>query len=217
MGQSPDTHLFYGYVWDGETSLKALLHPDNEWDEEEEDDSDVWQNVLLVRRGFINPWETYPDRATLIEMGRTATDEQYGRAISEYRIYNPSRYDDRTSKSVGGFLYHNSPEFQALYKTWEDAQAALKDEFSCDLSSYGSYDVTTAYLYITDGDGEKRSLKSSWDEPTSVDLAALADLYSPTWDDSLRNFIEALALPMDGGEYNKPPAGPGWFMVTSYG
>lgn len=219
MSHSPDTHLFYGYVWDGETSLYSLLQPDDgDGDGGDRDsDSDDWQRVLLTRRGYTYPWSNYPSREALIQMGRAATDEQYESAVAKGSIWNPKRHDNYTCEQVGSHIFQQTPGFVALYETWEAARDALEGEFSCDLAEYGSSEVPTAYLYVKDAEGEKRSFKSSWDGPTPVDPAVLAAIKSPTWDTSLRHFIDALDLPMDGGEWHEPPVGPGWFMVTSYG
>lgn len=219
MGQSPDTHLFYGYVWDGETSLSSILHPDRDWDEDS-DDSDDWQDVLLKRRGIVSPYSDAPDRAALIEMGRNATDEQYNDALRSGQMHgvraSRSYNDDYVNENVGWHIYSSTAEYQEKKSAWYAAKKALDDEFSCDLGSYGGGDVHTAYLYVKQKDEYER-FKSSWDGPTRVHTSELHFADYEQMDVCLQEFIEALDLPMGKPEYGKAPVGPGWFMVTSYG
>lgn len=48
MGQSTNAILFYGYAWEDECDLF-------------EDRESDWEEVLAIKRGFTNPWKSFPE------------------------------------------------------------------------------------------------------------------------------------------------------------
>lgn len=187
MGQSPDCHLFYGYVWDDETSVESILN----------EEGDEWVEVLLKRRGVTNPWDLY--RSSGKEAEHTALP--YNNQDSAYEAW----------KSETGF--------DALLDEWSLQKKDAKAEFNCEMSSYGAlgYGSSTAYIYVKSSPGVVRSYQSDWNGPTRVHSSVLHGADYEQMDAWLQEFINALNLPMGKPDYGDPPAGPGWFMVTSYG
>ena len=100
MGISTDAILFYGYCWDEETNLFG----------EGEERYQEWEHIILKKRGFSSPWDSYPVKDAAIkkwkEDNKTATDEW-------------NRWKNNLKEEFGGVdIYHHcSAEYTIPYIT----------------------------------------------------------------------------------------------------
>lgn len=112
MGVLTNAVLFYGYVWDEETSKPWLIGTD-ESDEDDEDyntdDEDDWGTRYARIKGVVQTKEEYPDKGI---------DPKTGRYIEDY-----------------------TPEEQAIvdrYKAFLDAKHKLVEAEPCDIDTHCS-------------------------------------------------------------------------------
>ncbi len=224
MGQSPDSHLFYGYVWGGETSVYGLLHDDDEY-AEDESGSGEWQEVLLQRRGVENPWTAIYaiEDGYFIDLAHNLMPSQVKATQKKIGGWNgPLTLDDIGAYRIGRRFYLDTTDVREAVAEWDKAKAALANEFHCDIDTYGAmgYGTSTAYIYVSSFERPTfgaTNYRNDWNGPTLVDVYDLATFSEGIMDVWLGDFVTALDLPMVGSEWQDPPVGPGWFMVSSYG
>lgn len=187
MGSSPDCHLFYGYVFDGETSVNSILNEEGE----------EWVEVLLKRRGVTNPWDFYrksgakAEHAALPYKDQHTAYEAWSHAIGFKDMLDVWRDQKKAAEA----------EFNCNISSY----GALE------------YGGTTAYIYVKSSPEITRSYRNDWNGPTRVHSSVLYGADYEQMDAWLQEFIDALDINMGEPEYGDPPVGPGWFLVSSYG
>lgn len=159
------------------------------WDDESVElfegyDSLEWDEVLVRSRGWVSPFDAIPSYLNQWDRKVHATYEQYQRESEAW-------------------IAERRAELDAFYASMK----AVREEYGCDVRSYGSNDYGVPYIYV------KGTLKSAdWGGPVSIDLQALdAQVDHLNALGKLEMFVEALNI--DTSEAK----GPGWFLVASFG
>lgn len=105
MGVSTDAILFYGYCWSEENELDLGV-------------SDEWTETVLVRRGMVDPWKSYPDK----EVWATPYPESR-------RVADKWCADNR-----------------AALDAWSDAKKAVEGEFGVEVDNHCSNECPMPYI-----------------------------------------------------------------------
>lgn len=112
MSVSTDAILFYGYCWGEEIDLLEKHATDNE-------DYPDWEDVILKKRGIVDPWDAYPDIDPVL----------------------PWAERDRLSKE---WVAAND----AVIKTRHLAEQGVRDEFECEIGRHGSDGWSLPFIAI---------------------------------------------------------------------
>lgn len=220
MGVSTDGILFYGYAWPGERSIESVLYPDLD-EEVEEPTSDEWVEIVLKRRGIVDPYKSWPSEEEIADIGRALSDEEVEAIVAEKGGYmRPKGQGDTYAwKNIGFEVFRARSEVEAATTAWREAQDEVKREYGCDFATHCSGEAPMAYLYIVEGkyQGPGR-FHCSRGEVLPVPITELAAIDTAEWDARLARFIADLGISLEArDEYDEAPLGPGWFLVSYWG
>jgi hypothetical protein len=230
MGTTTDGYLFYGYVWTDETTPAGLLARavTGDPDADEGEGPDEWEDIILQRRGVIDPWLAYPNEDALVKVAEEATEEEREAYFKDHAYHRPkggpgSRDYSYGMAQCGGNLYRQRPEVREAIDAFTEAKRSLPMEFGVDIDSHCSGECPMAFIHIvqTDDDGKPLDYSgfysNSRGDAKAIDIQALAAAPTEEWDARLARFVEELGIPMEPGEYADGPEGPGWFLVSYWG
>ena len=142
MGTSTNAILFYGYCWQ-EEGVRLLPEV------EEGQDQPEWMEIVLVKRGFINPWSAFPE----FEVNKFAAD---------------GGYKEKRAKEEAWTAEH-----RVEIDTWYADKRAVEAEFDVDLHYHCSGECPMPYVSVR-ATG-KSACRGYPQEVTAADLAVGAD------------------------------------------
>jgi hypothetical protein len=80
MGTSIEAHLFYGYLWDDEDDygrIACAIHGVGEDDYEPGEHSlSGWEDIILERRGHVDPWVSFPGGTDAVNKAWVAANRE---------------------------------------------------------------------------------------------------------------------------------------------
>lgn len=123
MGVSTDAIIFYGYVWDEETSTPWTIDSGDE-DEESDDDShddEDWEARYASKYGLTKPEKPFPDKG----------------------------YDLKAGKPITNY----TPEEQAIVDEWKayfDAKRKIVEASPCEVDTHCSGECPMPYVCVKD-------------------------------------------------------------------